>query len=103
MKKNILIVIKALIVFAVAAGYPAATAAPIHAQQQQEEPNLITAVEKVSEVVGPTVVAIKVEKVSQVRANPRISPDPYQQQFFDMFFKEFFGNVPPHEQRQSGM
>lgn len=67
-----------------------------------EEPNLITAIEKVSELVGPTVVSIVVEKTERYRAY-QFYGSPLHDEFMQRFFEDFFGAPQEQELKRSGL
>ncbi len=72
-------------------------------QSQNESDNLITAVEKVADSVGPAVVAILTEK-SESHDIYQFQGSPFQDEFFQKFFEDFFGEMPPRGQtKRSGL
>lgn len=57
---------------------------------------------KVSEEVGPAVVSISTERVEKIRM--RFYESPFgRDDFFDQFFRDFFGDMPEREFRQRGL
>src|SRR3989338_8743652 len=67
-----------------------------------EEPDLITAVEQVSEQVGPTVVSIVVEKTERYPAY-QFYGSPLHDEFMQRFFEDFFGAPQEQEMKRSGL
>ncbi len=72
-----------------------------YARADQGETDLLTAVEKVAESVGPTVVSVKTEKTEHYRMQSFGSP--FQDEFFGQFFEDFFGGIPESEFKSNGL
>lgn len=62
---------------------------------------------KVAELVGPSVVSISTEQIHKIPARRFVSPfreSPFgEEDFFDRFFKDFFGEIPEREFKQRGL
>ncbi|MFH1245641.1 MAG: trypsin-like peptidase domain-containing protein, partial [Candidatus Omnitrophota bacterium] len=61
---------------------------------------------KVAKEAGPAVVSIsteRVEKMSSPRGSFNFFGDDEFEQFFDQYFKDFFGEIPEREYKQKGM
>jgi len=56
----------------------------------------------VAEMVGPTVVAIRTESIKHYRPKPYFFGDPEQDELFERFFEDFFGEIPEKELRRAG-
>ena len=80
------------------------TAVNTPAFAQTAEPNLVTAVEDVAGRIGPTVVSIATEKTehSTMSGSP-FHGGPFQDEFFNKFFEDFFGEIPEKELKRSGL
>ena len=71
---------------------------------QEENTDFTTAVEKVADKIGPTVVSIKIEKTQKIAGGQPFSfGGPFQDEFFDKFFKDFMGRMPEGEQKLQGL
>ena len=71
---------------------------------QSAEPNLATAVEDVANRIGPTVVSIATEKTEHYRINGNpFYGSPFQDEFFQKFFEDFFGEIPEKQFKRSGL
>lgn len=81
----------------------------VNAQTIEEAKGLESAFEKVASEVGPAVVSISIEHVEKYpfrqyyRFGQRENAPFDEDEFFDQFFKEFFGEIPQLEQRQMGL
>lgn len=62
---------------------------------------------KVAKTVGPAVVSISTERTQKLKASPfpfRNERSPFQDEFFQRFFKDFFKNAPEeYERKQAGL
>ncbi|MFH1360145.1 MAG: Do family serine endopeptidase [Candidatus Omnitrophota bacterium] len=65
--------------------------------------NFTEAIEKVAEVVGPTVVSIRTESVKTYSMKRQLFGSPFQDDLFDRFFEDFFGNMPDYEKKRRGL
>ncbi|MDD5449728.1 MAG: Do family serine endopeptidase [Candidatus Omnitrophica bacterium] len=85
---------------------PAATAVQL---PQTNEADFRNAFVKVADMVGPAVVSISAERVQKIPGGVRqfyFGPgnrDSTGNDFFDEFFKDFFGNIPDQERKQIGL
>ncbi|MFA5060241.1 MAG: Do family serine endopeptidase [Candidatus Omnitrophota bacterium] len=82
------------------------------AQPISDSVNFSDAIENVSEQVGPTVVSIQTEKIAKPRVQQRRyyaspfgggSESPFEDDLFNRFFEDFFGEMPDFEQKRSGL
>ena len=74
------------------------------AQPASGEENLVTAVETVSQNVGPTVVSIHTEKIESYRQSYQVyGGDPMEDELFQKFFEDFFGELPERHLKRSGL
>ena len=77
------------------------------AQQITNDVDLRTAFIKVADKVGPAVVSISSERTSNIPQRRHFSQgpgmSPFGDDFFDQFFKDFFGNIPEREYKQEGL
>ena len=61
------------------------------------------AIETVASSVGPAVVSIHTEKTEKVSARRQFYGSPFDDELFDKFFKDFFGEIPDREYKRSGL
>jgi len=61
-----------------------------------------TAISKVAEIVGPTVVSIRTESVQRYRSRQYFFGSPGNDEPFDRFFEDFFGESPERELHRAG-
>lgn len=60
------------------------------------------AISQVAEIVGPTVVAIRTESVQRYRPRGYFFGNPDEDELFERFFEDFFGEIPEREFRRAG-
>ncbi|HOW36260.1 MAG TPA: Do family serine endopeptidase [Candidatus Omnitrophota bacterium] len=65
--------------------------------------NFTHAVENVAAGVGPAVVSILTEKVERHQMRRSFRGSPFEDEFLDRFFEDFFGEIPDREFKRSGM
>jgi len=61
------------------------------------------AVANVAKAVGPAVVSIHTEKTEKVQYRRRFSGSPFNDDVFDKFFEDFFGEIPDQVYKQQGL
>ncbi len=79
---------------------------PVYAQENSapiKSDDFSHAIEKVAEIVGPTVVAIRTERVERYKSQYSFSGNPYEDELFQRFFEDFFGELPEYESRRRGL
>ncbi len=76
----------------------------LYAQPEPGSQNvdLTTAIEEVASKVGPTVVAIRTERIERYRPGVFFG-SPFQDDFFNRFFQDFFGDQFEREYRSAGL
>ncbi len=101
-KKKLWIVVLSVILFVFSGVSLAADAPKADAKAVQSgDNNFITAVEKVAETVGPTVVAIRTERTERINRGYAYSP--FDDELFQRFFEDFFGQQYTQEYKRAGL
>jgi serine protease Do len=82
---------------------PAKTQAPDNAPAESLRFGLEESFVRVAEEVGPAVVSISTESTERVGGFYRGFGGPSERDFFDEFFKDFFGQIPEREYKRMGL
>ncbi|MDP2654537.1 MAG: Do family serine endopeptidase [Candidatus Omnitrophota bacterium] len=69
----------------------------------QTPPDFTTAIETVAEKVGPAVVSIKTQATERYHVRRQYFGSPFEDDAFNRFFAEFFGDYPDYEQKRMGL